>query len=107
MRIERATFDSRTNAAVFEFLKGTSLFGETKTWRKNEKKEDDCTNPATTVKEGQSEEENEKEEVNEDEETTEFIRKRLPFCVSSFEEFGERTNREAYSSRSKSARRFF
>ena len=108
MRIERATFDSRTNAAVFEFLpKGTSLFGETKTWRKNEKKEDDCTNPGATVKEGQSEEENEKEEVNEDEETTEFIRKRLPFCVSSFEEFGERANREAYSSARKALGDFF
>ena len=111
MRIERATFDSRTNAAVFEFLpKGTSLFGETKTWRKNEKKEDDCTNPGATVKEvkeGQSEEENEKEEVNEDEETTEFIRKRLPFCVASFEEFGERANREAYSSARKALGDFF
>ena len=108
MRIERATFDSRTNAAVFEFLpKGMSLFGETKTWRKNEKKEDDCTNPGTTVKEGQSEEENEKEEVNEDEETTEFIRKRLPFCVASFEEFGERANREAYSSARKALGDFF
>ena len=108
MRIERATFDSRTNAAVFEFLpKGMSLFGETKTWRKNEKKEDDCTNPGATVKEGQSEEENEKEEVNEDEETTEFIRKRLPFCVSSFEEFGERANREAYASARKALGDFF
>ena len=108
MRIERATFDSRTNAAVFEFLpKGTSLFGETKTWRKNEKKEDDCTNPGATVKEGQSEEENEKEEVNEDEETTEFIRKRLPFCVASFEEFGERANREAYLSARKALGDFF
>ena len=108
MRIERATFDSRTNAAVFEFLpKGTSLFGETKTWRKNEKKEDDCTNPGATVKEGQSEDENEKEEVNEDEEATEFIRKRLPFCVASFEEFGERANREAYSSARKALGDFF
>ena len=81
---------------MFEFLqKCTSLFGETKTWRKNEKKEEDVNRASTaTVKEGQGEEENEKEEVNEDEETTEFIRKRLPFCVSSFEEFGERANRE-------------
>lgn len=101
MQIERATFDSRTNAAVFEFLpKGTSLFGETKTWRKSEKKEEDCTNAGAT-----NEDEDKKDE--EDEENTEFIRKRLPFFAASFDEFGERADREAYSSARKALEDFF
>ena len=53
---------SREHAAVFEFLpKGTSLFGETKTWRKNEKKEsekDDLKSNAT-IRIGQNKEEEE------------------------------------------------
>ena len=101
MQIERATFDSRTNAAVFEFLpKGTSLFGETKTWRKSEKKEEDCTNAGATN-------ENEDKKDEEDEENTEFIRKRLPFFAASFDEFGERADREAYSSARKALEDFF
>ena len=101
MQIERATFDSRTNAAVFEFLpKGTSLIGETKTWHKSEKKEDDCTNAGTT-----NEDEDKKGE--EDEQNTEFIRKRLPFFAASFDEFGERADREAYSSARKALEDFF
>jgi len=101
MRIERATFDSRTNSAVFEFLpKGTSLFGETKTWRKSVKKEDDCTHAGAT-----NEDEDKKDEENE--ENTEFIRKRLPFFAASFDEFGERADREAYSSARKALEEFF
>ena len=112
MRIERATFESRTNAAVFEFLpKGTSLFGETKTWRKNEKKEsekDDLKSNATIrIGQNKEEEEEKREEMNVNEESTVFLRKRLPFFAASFDEFGERAGREAYSSARKALEDFF
>ena len=112
MRIERATFESRTNAAVFEFLpKGTSLFGETKTWRKNEKKEsekDDLkSNAMIRIGQNKEEEEEKREEMNVNEESTVFLRKRLPFFAASFDEFGERAGREAYSSARKALEDFF
>ena len=112
MRIERATFESKTNAAVFEFLpKGTSLFGETKTWRKNEKKEsekDDLkSNAMIRIGQNKEEEEEKREEMNVNEESTAFLRKRLPFFAASFDEFGERAGREAYSSARKALEDFF
>ena len=112
MRIERATFESRTNAAVFEFLpKGTSLFGETKTWRKNEKKEsekDDLkSNAMIRIGQNKEEEEEKREEMNVNEESTAFLRKRLPFFAAPFDEFGERASREAYSSARKALEDFF
>ena len=55
---KKSTNKSSSSGMVFAYE--YSLFGETKTWRKNEKKEDDCTNPGATVKEGQSEEEKKK-----------------------------------------------
>ena len=71
---------------MFEFLpKGTSLFGETKTWRKNEKKEsekDDLKSNATIrIGQNKEEEEEKREEMNVNEESTVFLRKDFHFLL--------------------------
>jgi len=101
MRIERATFDSRTNTAVFEFLpRGMALVGETKMWRKNENTGTSSISSSLSAKSTGSAK---KEEVD----NTEFIKKKLPFFATSFDEFGERAEREAYASARKTLEEFF
>ena len=77
---------------------------------KNEKKEsekDDLkSNAMIRIGQNKEEEEEKREEMNVNEESTAFLRKRLPFFAASFDEFGERASREAYSSARKALEDF-